>query len=73
MSEQTTRLVRSGKGGATIHLAGCSRMGSKFWPWNWAEGRDDSEWVGKGWLHPCRACLPELAQVQDDLKAGVKP
>lgn len=64
-----TRLVRGGNGGATIHLAECPRVPARNWPWEWAEGRDDSEWVVKAWLKPCRHCLPELAAIQDDLRA----
>lgn len=66
----TTRLVRSGRGAATIHLAGCSWIGQKAWSWNWAEGRPDEEWVRLAWLHPCRMCLPELARLQDRLRAA---
>lgn len=67
----STRLVRSGRGGATIHLATCSRAkGRIVAPWLWAEGRPDGEWVVKGWLHPCRSCLPDLAKRQDALRVA---
>lgn len=68
MSAQVeTRLVR-GNRGATIHLRDCKRATGKTWPWVWAEGRSDNEWVVKADLHPCRVCLPELAQLQDELR-----
>jgi hypothetical protein len=63
-----TRLIRSGKGGATIHKAACGRATGKTWAWDWAEDRPDAEWVVKAWLKPCRVCLPDLAALQDDLR-----
>jgi len=67
-TDAKTRLVRSGKDAATIHRRDCKRLPAKNWPWAWAEGRHDNEWVVKAWLHPCRVCLPELAELQDELR-----
>lgn len=64
---QETRLVRAFPG-PTIHLRGCKRA-RRVVPWVWAEGRRDEEWVVYGWLKPCRVCLPELAALQDELRA----
>lgn len=68
---QDTRLVRAFPKGDTIHLRGCSRA-RRVVPWAWAEGRDDSEWIVKGWLKPCRICLPELAARQDELREAAR-
>jgi hypothetical protein len=66
-----TRLVRSGRGGGTIHLNGCPRAkGRVVVGWEWAEGRSDDEWLRKAWLRPCRVCLPEQAALQDTLRAA---
>ncbi len=65
-----TRLVRAGRDGATIHLATCKRAkGTIVVGWEWAEGRPDSEWITKGWLKPCRSCLPGVAKQQDEMRA----
>jgi hypothetical protein len=68
----TTRLVRGGKGASRIHLSSCRYARGRVFPWNWAEGRSDYEWVDKAWLHPCRSCLPDLAALQDELRAKHK-
>ena len=65
----STRLVRAGRDGATIHHRDCKRVPAKSWPWEWAEGRDDEEWVFKAWLKPCRLCLPIHAAMQDEARA----
>lgn len=59
-----TRLVRSGRGGATIHLRGCKRATSRITVgWIWAEGRNDAEWQTIPWFRACKLCFPaEAAQ-----------
>jgi hypothetical protein len=53
-----TRLVRGGRGGATIHRRGCKRASKTVVGWTWAEGRQDSEWLGIPWLKACKVCFP---------------
>ena len=62
----STRLVRGRSSGA-VHLATC-RYAVNMTPWEWAEGRPDEQWLVKGWLRPCRTCLPEQAALQKRLK-----
>lgn len=62
----TTKYVRSIH---KIHTPSC-RYSANAVPWNWAEDKDDSEWIGKAWLKPCRTCLPELAAKQNSLIAS---
>lgn len=65
------RLVRGGRGGASVHLATCPYVKrGKFVFWLWAEGRDDDEWLAKGWFKPCRVCLPEQARRLAEAKAA---
>lgn len=65
-SAAQTRLVRAGKGYATIHKPTC-RYSTNGLPWNWAEDKADVEWIDKEWLRPCKVCLPDLAAERERL------
>jgi hypothetical protein len=65
MGSATEFIRHSAKGEVeVIHRPGCGavKLIKNPLPWNWAQGRDPSEWTGLAWFKPCQRCCSDLVE-----------